>query len=169
MPCNGGCSPPRPPLRDLSDAHASPNLGLPLHLTRPRCTTRHTHPSSCASRSPATQGLPRRYLQSEGTGASAAVVWDAASETAYIVFEGTDTEADWVQDLLVSQSSDFRPTGADVFQGVAVHQGFLNQFQSLTDAAPRPEENITAVVLDMSGGLVPRRVVAAGGGAGAWG
>lgn len=130
--------------------HSHTRNHQPCH---PSLTPIHLHP---------VQGLPRRYLQSGGTGASAAVAWDAASETAYIVFEGTDTEADWVQDLLVSQSSDFRPTGADVFDGVGVHQGFLNQFESLTDAAPSAEENITAVVLDLSGGLIPRRVVAAG-------
>lgn len=130
--------------------HSHTRNHQPCH---PCLTPIHLHP---------VQGLPRRYLQSGGTGASAAVAWDAASETAYIVFEGTDTEADWVQDLLVSQSSDFRPTGADVFDGVGVHQGFLNQFESLTDAAPSAEENITAVVLDLSGGLIPRRVVAAG-------
>ncbi|KFM28731.1 Lipase [Auxenochlorella protothecoides] len=153
------------PLGDIAPSPTSPGPA-PSACPPILCKSREGAAAACLLWRPnnasALQGLPRRYLQSGGTGASAAVAWDAASETAYIVFEGTDTEADWVQDLLVSQSSDFRPTGADVFDGVGVHQGFLNQFESLTDAAPSAEENITAVVLDLSGGLIPRRVVAAG-------
>lgn len=106
-------------------------------------------------------GWPKAYLTSN-LGADAVVSWDADTETAYVAWEGTDSTQDWLTDLLVVQSSDFRPTGLDMFEGVEVHRGFTNQFNSLTDGAEGADTNITAVILEMSGGRQPRRLVAAG-------
>lgn len=104
---------------------------------------------------------PKDYLSSN-LAADAVVSWDSDTQTAYIVWEGTDTREDWATDLLLVQSSDFRPTGLEMFEGVEVHRGFLNQFNSLTDGAESPETNITAIILGMSGGITPRRVVTSG-------
>lgn len=46
--------------------------------------------------------------------------------------------------------------------GVKVHKGFLNQFASLTTEADSQDENITAALLDLSGGQQPWRVVVSG-------
>ncbi len=46
--------------------------------------------------------------------------------------------------------------------GVKVHRGFLNQFSSFTTDPRRQEDNMTAVLLSLSGGAQPWRVVVSG-------
>ena len=46
--------------------------------------------------------------------------------------------------------------------GVKVHRGFLNQLSSLTTDPADSDHNITAVLLKLSNGTQPWRVVVAG-------
>lgn len=46
--------------------------------------------------------------------------------------------------------------------GVSVHRGFLNQMSSLTTTPDNQGDNITAVLLELSGGQTPWRVVVSG-------
>ncbi|KAI7840420.1 hypothetical protein COHA_005851 [Chlorella ohadii] len=60
-------------------------------------------------------------------------------------------------------ANDFRPGNlSGVIPGVKVHKGFLNQHDSFTTKPKSDQENITAVLLGLSGGTQPQRIVAAG-------
>jgi len=46
--------------------------------------------------------------------------------------------------------------------GVKVHRGFLNQFASLTTSPENDQSNMTAAVLNLTGGVEPWRVIVTG-------
>ncbi|PRW39229.1 solute carrier family 40 member chloroplastic [Chlorella sorokiniana] len=107
-------------------------------------------------------GLPTARLQASN-GADAVVAWNASSLTANIVWLGSEEKIDWFMDAILFFSDDFRPGNlSGIIPGVKVHKGFLNQFESFTTKPESDQSNITAVLLGMSAGTPPQRIVAAG-------
>eukprot|EP00887_Chlorella_sp_A99_P006566 scaffold3.g6566.t1 len=87
----------------------------------------------------------------------------AAACEGIILWQGSESKIDWLQDAIAFFSDDFRPGNLSALLGqVKVHRGFLNQFSSLTTGANRQEENITAALLSLSGGTPPAQLVVAG-------
>ena len=70
---------------------------------------------------------------------------------------------DWIQDFkqfLVD--SPYSTALEDMYPGVHVHTGFLQQLQAVTDKAPNTTQNIGNVLMDMSGGVTPSLVIVTG-------
>ncbi|GAB4818528.1 hypothetical protein N2152v2_005574 [Parachlorella kessleri] len=108
------------------------------------------------------KALPQTVLHAK-SGADATVAWDNHTNTGIILWQGTEQRIDWLQDAILFQSSDFRPGNlSELIPGVKVHRGFLNQLSSLTTDPADSDQNITAVLLNLSNGTQPWRVVVAG-------
>lgn len=153
-------SPPPPSSSSSSSAPCSPVL----------CRARPMLEAACLLFVNSFSGLfpdiPHAQLTSSGTGAAAAVGYDERTETAFVLWKGSQTVADYLQDAIAFLS----PLDASWFPqvpGIAnahVHRGFLNQFKSLTVSAPSdsPSANLTAAILSCSNGTVPTRILVAG-------
>ncbi|KAL4422239.1 hypothetical protein ABPG77_009714 [Micractinium sp. CCAP 211/92] len=110
----------------------------------------------------AVPGLPASRLHA-ASGADAIVAWNASSLTGIVVWLGSESKIDWLQDAITFFSDDFRPGNLSaVLPGVKVHRGFLNQFASLTTSPDSDANNITAVLLRLSGGQTPENLLITG-------
>ncbi|KAL4443454.1 hypothetical protein ABPG75_011191 [Micractinium tetrahymenae] len=107
-------------------------------------------------------GVPASRLHA-ASGADAIVAWNASSLTGIIVWLGSEDKIDWLQDAITFFSDDFQPGNlSGVLPGVKVHRGFLNQFSSLTTSPDSDANNITAVLLRLSGGQSPENLLITG-------
>ena len=70
---------------------------------------------------------------------------------------------DWIQDFKqFLNDSPYSTALEDMYPGVHVHSGFLEQLQAVTDKAPNATQNIGNVLMDMSGGVPPSLVIVTG-------
>eukprot|EP00891_Asterochloris_glomerata_P000662 jgi/Astpho2/662/Aster-x0030 len=95
--------------------------------------------------------------------ANVAVRWIPENSTALFSVRGTVTTQDWIQDF--KQALTDAPLASaleNLYPGAAVHMGFLQQAQSVTDKAQSDVYNIRSVLDQMSGNSTPTLVVVTG-------
>jgi hypothetical protein len=96
--------------------------------------------------------------------ADGAVLYNETTDTAYFIWRGSESDADWRADFNVIENDWPVENGAErIWDDPEVQMGFLQQFGAITDLdADDDSTNVQKQLMEMTGGRTPRMIVCVG-------